>query len=343
MTINYEPVQVTGGAPNLPYRLEPALAANDSLKVFKEAKSAWDYVTKATLLLPLAVYTFASMNMERTPGVLVIFAAAATWLLSSLALRGSIPALLGSLFMGMIFFGINLPGAASLLIATFIAAFVTGVHKRFTKGRPAAPMTYRGNNGLATLEQAMKPTWGVAGAHIGSNTAFGDAAVAGAKGEVAVGNALEAFAKKYPFVRVFHGLCFTPGKQGADIDHAVLIGDKVILVDAKFWSFGDYYWQPDGTVARDGQAFSGGEVHMDSALGKWRQFLGRNASHMDARITVAKAPTGNYGYRIDNSRAPRGVELTTIPDLIAGLEALAATTEPVVNRRLVYLISGELQ
>lgn len=344
MTINYEPVQVTGGAPNLPYRLEPALSANEDSKVFKPTKPLWDYVTKHTILLPLTLYVFISAAMKPAPALpLLVFSAFGAYLLSRLALRASIPAFLGSVVLAMFYFGITLPGATSLLMLTFICAFVVGVRNRFTKGVPDTALRYRGGNGFATLEQSMKPTWGTAGAHIGSNTTFGDAAVAGAKGEVAVGQALEAFAKSYPYVRVFHGLCFTPGKQGADVDHAVLIGDKVILVDAKFWAFGNYYWNHDGTVARDGQSFAGSEVHMDSALQKWRAFLGKNATYMDARIAVAKTPMGNFTYNIDNSRAPRGVALTTIPELVASLKAIADATEPVVNRRLVYLISGELQ
>ena len=344
MSINYDPVQVNGGLPNLPYRLEPAISNNDSLKTFSLKKSVWEYVTKATLLLPLALYFFASLSMGNTvPGPIIFFSAFGTWLLSALALRATLPSILVSIFLSFIYFGLPHSGASTLLLVTFYIAVVVGVRNRFAKGGNDTALRYRGKGGLATLEQSMKPTWGTAGAHIGSNTAFGEAAKVGAKGEVAVGDALEAFARNYPYVRVFHGLCFTPGKKGADVDHVVLIGDKVILVDAKYWAYGNYYWNSDGTVSRDGHAFQGGEVHMDSALGKWRAFLGRHASYMDARITVAKSPTGNLTYTVDNSKAPRGVELTTIPALIDNLKAIADNTEPVVNRRLVYLISGELQ
>src|SRR5690625_6173251 len=54
-------------------------------------------------------------------------------------------------------------------------------------------------------------------------------------------------------VAVFHSLRF-PGSTRADIDHAVLIGHELFLVDSKAWRGGAYRQESvDTIIAPDGQ------------------------------------------------------------------------------------------
>ena len=46
---------------------------------------------------------------------------------------------------------------------------------------------------------------------------------------------------KIPGTRIFHGLQF-PGSKVADVDHAVINGNKIVFIDSKMWTGGDFSW-----------------------------------------------------------------------------------------------------
>lgn len=52
-----------------------------------------------------------------------------------------------------------------------------------------------------------------------------------------------------PGTRIFHGLKF-PGSETADVDHAIINGNKIVLVDSKMWTGGSYRWGYDGMIIR---------------------------------------------------------------------------------------------
>lgn len=52
-----------------------------------------------------------------------------------------------------------------------------------------------------------------------------------------------------PGTRILHGLRF-PGSENADVDHAIINGNKIVLVDSKMWSGGSYHWGYDGMIVR---------------------------------------------------------------------------------------------
>lgn len=60
---------------------------------------------------------------------------------------------------------------------------------------------------------------------------------------------------KIPGTRIFHGLKF-PGSETADVDHAIINGNKIALVDSKMWSGGDYRWGRDGIILRSNSSTS---------------------------------------------------------------------------------------
>ena len=91
----------------------------------------------------------------------------------------------------------------------------------------------------AAVEQNFQ--WGNPGGHLfsGKNTFTARNATLGFGGEILTSQLIDVFAA-IPGVRVVHGL--VPGKGEADVDHAILCGNRVVLVDAKNWAGGDYYW-----------------------------------------------------------------------------------------------------
>lgn len=68
--------------------------------------------------------------------------------------------------------------------------------------------------------------------------------------EQMTGDVLESLLK-IPGVRIFHGLRF-PGNATNDVDHAVIYGNKVALVESKLWNSGEYAWNNRGEIVRDG-------------------------------------------------------------------------------------------
>jgi hypothetical protein len=238
------------------------------------------------------------------------------------------------------------PGIPEIPNLIYILVFIEAIRRRIGVSGGSQRVTFRGENGLASLSESMASTWGIAGGHVGSNRDFGDMAAIGAQGEAAMGKALDKLSRKYPAVRVFHGLCFTPDKPGADIDHVVLIGHEVFLIDSKNWVYGQYTWTRDGVVLRDGAAFAGGDVHMDAALSKWDAYFRKNTTsqaRLTARISVTKPTYGQNGsYTLINGR-DRAITLTDIAGLVEELESVISVQEPLVDRRLVYLIARQLQ
>lgn len=83
--------------------------------------------------------------------------------------------------------------------------------------------------------------WGEPGNLSDAIDKFGEANVEkGSLGEKKMAAHLEELLK-IPGTRIFHGLKF-PGSQVADVDHAVINGNKIVFIDSKMWTGGDFSW-----------------------------------------------------------------------------------------------------
>lgn len=109
---------------------------------------------------------------------------------------------------------------------------------------------------------------------------FGDRTVFGAPGqeddEVAERLTADLFARyltRLPGARVCHGLAAEEGSVFADLDHAVLCGRRLVLVESESWLPGHYEVDGDGTVLRNGRPFRGGSVHLPERLATYRALL----------------------------------------------------------------------
>lgn len=368
MAVSYKPTQVEGVMPHLPYAVVPpfegpvskeglsqGVAQQELFRRLRVVANTYGNLWNLGLLIlyvVLSVHQHAGWPRPYTGGhtFSVVAYAVAIFLSCAFVLRSTVPSLVVGFFLlfTMVAFAPDSLKALPFWVMTlsWLAAawrrfgpgrYLRGRQRGFVKRFTAAP--------VATPEDTLTPVWGVAGRKIAGATQFGAAGEMGAEGERYLGERLNTWARKHPHVRVFHSVRFTPNSLSeADVDHVVLIGSKVFLLDAKYWKLGDYKWVGPETLFRDGDSFTGGEVHMLSAKDLWRAYLpSKYATSVVARIVPTQQARKGRGYTISNDFHPAGVLLVTVEEVIAELEAVATAEPPMVDRRLMALIGKQLQ
>jgi hypothetical protein len=83
---------------------------------------------------------------------------------------------------------------------------------------------------------------------------------------------LERYLTRLPGARIFHGLSW-PDSVFADIDHAVLCGRRLVLIESKAWLPGHYTADEEGTLWRNGHVFRGGATRLPEGLAVYRDLL----------------------------------------------------------------------
>lgn len=84
---------------------------------------------------------------------------------------------------------------------------------------------------------------------------------------------LKLYLTRIPGVRICHGLAAEEGSVFADLDHAVLCGHRLVLVESKLWLPGHYEVDDDGEIWRNGHRFRGGSVRLPEHLAAYRALL----------------------------------------------------------------------
>jgi hypothetical protein len=109
---------------------------------------------------------------------------------------------------------------------------------------------------------------------------FGDRTVFGRPGaeddelaERLTAGLLDRYLTRIPGVRIFHGLAAEKGSVFADVDHAVLCGRRLVLVESKLWLPGHYEVDDAGEVLRNDHRFRGGVVRLPEHLAAYRALL----------------------------------------------------------------------
>ncbi|GAA1191669.1 DnaJ domain-containing protein [Prauserella alba] len=83
---------------------------------------------------------------------------------------------------------------------------------------------------------------------------------------------LDRYLTRLPGARIFHGLAW-PGSVFADVDHAVLCGRRLLLVESKRWLPGHYTVGEDDVLHRNGRRFGGGGSRLAEALDAFEGLL----------------------------------------------------------------------
>jgi hypothetical protein len=109
---------------------------------------------------------------------------------------------------------------------------------------------------------------------------FGDRVVFGRPGtepddvaERLTAELLSRYLTRIPGVRVCHGLAGEEGSVFADLDHAVLCGHRLVLIESKLWLPGHYEVDDTDEILRNGHRFRGGVVRLPERLAYYRALL----------------------------------------------------------------------
>jgi hypothetical protein len=109
---------------------------------------------------------------------------------------------------------------------------------------------------------------------------FGDRVVFGRPGaepdelvERLTADLLKRYLTRIPGVRICHGLAAEEGSVFADLDHAVLCGRRLVLIESKLWLPGHYEVDTAGEILRNGHRFRGGAVRLPERLAAYRALL----------------------------------------------------------------------
>ncbi|AHI01252.1 DnaJ domain-containing protein [Kutzneria viridogrisea] len=83
---------------------------------------------------------------------------------------------------------------------------------------------------------------------------------------------LSGYLGQIPAVRIFHGLAW-PGSSKAEVDHAVLCGHKLLLIESRSWLPGHYTCDAKGALQRDGAAFEGSDLRLAKTVAAYQMLL----------------------------------------------------------------------
>jgi hypothetical protein len=110
-------------------------------------------------------------------------------------------------------------------------------------------------------------------AEFGTQTVFGSPGVETDElAERLTAELLEEYLTRLPGARIFHGLAW-PGSVFADVDHAVLCGKRLVLIESKLWLPGYYELGPHDRLLRNGRPFRGGGSRLTDSLAAYRELL----------------------------------------------------------------------
>lgn len=179
--------------------------------------------------------------------------------------------------------------------------------------------------------------WGEPGETLShAQEVFGlDRTLDGVEGERLTAAEIGYFLGSIPGVRLVNGLAF-PGSETADVDHAVLCGRRVALIDSKVWKPATYAMVAGQDAIRVGgpEEWSYFPAHMPTAVERYRASLG---SEVRGYIVVhPKSVTEDL--ELLNDVAGGAVRLVTARELIEELGAWFSEDEEqatMVDRRLL--------
>jgi hypothetical protein len=92
------------------------------------------------------------------------------------------------------------------------------------------------------------------------------------RAKAVTGELLHRYLTRMPGARIFHGLAW-PDSVFADIDHAVLCGRRLVLIESKRWLPGHYTADEDGSLWRNGHRFRGGATRLQEGVARYRDLL----------------------------------------------------------------------
>lgn len=233
-----------------------------------------------------------------------------------IAARGFWPAMLVPLGLHLLVMGVLLPvvsgadwrgvdgivflGELVALVACLAGSVVLARRRRARSARTAWPTRARAPE--------RGKVYGKPGAGLDDAVGkFGHENVSkGVLGEALTGDALWSLIE-IPGVDVVHGLVFPSEGSSADVDHAVVCGSRVALLDSKLWAPGHHSWTWDGSIRHaHGTRALDGDTNFPFAVERYSELL----DGMNVRGWVVVHTNGDEGKAsFDNANAPRAVRM----------------------------------
>ncbi|MCG7308056.1 MULTISPECIES: nuclease-related domain-containing protein [Brachybacterium] len=155
------------------------------------------------------------------------------------------------------------PLAAALIAAALGCALTAGVVARPDTTIPPSRVAEVPDAGFTPFHEH-----GCVGGNLADAKAFGGAEAVGVAGEKRTAELLETWLDGISRVAILHSLRF-PGSERADIDHVVMIGHRVFIIDSKAWKGGTYRQVSAETVlTQDGTVRASAMPAAAEALGQ---------------------------------------------------------------------------
>jgi hypothetical protein len=145
---------------------------------------------------------------------------------------------------------------------------------------------------------------------------------------------LDRYLTRIPAARVFHQVTW-PGSAHAEIDHAVLCGHRLVLIDSVIWPEGKYSVDRSGYVHRDGKSFGGGAFVLGEATRAFQLLLPR----LEVRgvLLVWPETSGNAPSSTWNGT---DVAVTGAEDFVREVGGWLAGQPTIIDREMLRVLLG---
>jgi hypothetical protein len=121
-----------------------------------------------------------------------------------------------------------------------------------------------------------------------------------------------------------------------DLDHAVVVGNQLILLDSKRWRSA-YYQVSQGNVLRDGEPFEGGNISLSQWANHYRRVFGP-----EIQVRGFVILTNPAAIIEGNPMLSPDVELVSLPDFAKRLESIRDANTALPNAQVVRYFSNLL-
>ena len=142
---------------------------------------------------------------------------------------------------------------------------------------------------------------------------------------------------RMPGVRIFHGLAW-PGSVFSDVDHAVLCGRRLVLVESKRWLPGHYEIDEDGTVYRNGHLFRGGSTRLADGVAAFEALL----PEVEVRGVLLLYPNRAGEITTEEPVEDAVIEPCTPEDFVRDFGEWLAADPATVDREAVAMLFGQV-
>lgn len=137
---------------------------------------------------------------------------------------------------------------------------------------------------------------GTPGASLGTSEFDEGRVSAGVAGERRTAKLLDAFVQQHDNAIVFHSVRWNMDGAPYDIDHVVVMEDRVFFLDSKQWGAGHYTMLESGdTVLRDGKSIPNGNLHIQSGADTYITPFGLK-NHKTQVVVWTEGTLSNQGF-----------------------------------------------